>query len=335
MNIAYILSPSNCMPLNGIRIQAEAWQKSLEEIGHKVEFPSMINLANFGKYDVIHFFGNGLALIPFIQTISKHNPNVVVSPIIDSYKPTWLYRIMANTSFPSLRLYSINGALKDMQDLIKKVFVRSQHEYNYIHKSYRFPENKIAKVMLAHRMQNNIDPKEFTEKENYCLHVSAIYQERKNVIRLIEAAKKFKFNLVLAGNCGNEKQFEPIKKAIGNSEFIKVLGKISDEELVELYKRAKVFALPSIEEGVGQVALEAACYGCNIVITNIGGPKEYFEDKAHVVNPFDIDDIGSNIKEALRYPANAELAHYVSENYNSSNIAHQLINEYSNIISQK
>ena len=48
---------------------------------------------------------------------------------------------------------------------------------------------------------------------------------------------------------------------IGDSTNIEILGFVSDDELISLYNRAKVFALPSINEGVGLVALEAAVHG--------------------------------------------------------------------------
>lgn len=332
MKIAYILSPTNCNPWDGIRVQAENWSHSLRDIGHYVEFPSMMDLADFNKYDIIHFFGTGLALLPYIDYIFPHNQNIIVSPIIDSYKPIWLYKLAVNTSIPSLRIHSVNGALKDVKCKIKKVFVRSQHEYNYIRRAYGYSDEKIAKVMLAHRMKNVIDPSEYINKEDYCFHISTIYQPRKNVIRLIEAAKKYKFNLVLAGSCGNEKEFKPIKDIINKAPNIEVLGRISDEDLINHYRRARVFALPSIEEGVGQVALEAACFGCNIVLTKLGGPKEYFKDKARIVNPFSIDDIGKNIMEAMTDPANINLAHYVAENYNKEAVAKKIIKEYSSIL---
>lgn len=256
----------------------------------------------------------------------------MVSPIIDSYKPIWQYKLAASTSIPALRIHSVNGALKDVKSKIKKVFVRSQHEYNYIRQAYGYPDDCIAKVMLAHRMKSAIDPQEFLDKEDYCFHISTIYQSRKNVIRLIEAAKKYEFNLVLAGSCGSDEEFEPIKNAIDNAHNIQVLGRITEEELIHHYSKARVFALPSIEEGVGQVALEAACYGCNIVITKIGGPKEYFQNRARIVDPFSIDDIGKNIQEAMKEPPNVDLAHYVSETYSRDAIAKQLIKEYISIL---
>lgn len=136
----------------------------------------------------------------------------------------------------------------------------------------------------------------------------------------------------MAGNCGTDSQYKPLKDAINSAPNITVLGRVSEEELVNLYKKAKVFALPSIEEGVGQVALEAACYGCNIVITKLGGPKEYFNNQARIVNPYSIDDIGTKIKEAMLEPINIELAQYINESYSRDSIAKKLIDEYKSMI---
>ena len=75
---------------------------------------------------------------------------------------------------------------------------------------------------------------------------------------------------------------------------------MSDDQLEDLYRRAKVFCLPSIGEGVGLVALEAASFGCDIVVTRIGGPKEYYDDMAYVVNPYKVDEIGLAVLNALQ-----------------------------------
>ncbi|MCM1140875.1 MAG: glycosyltransferase [Muribaculum sp.] len=71
--------------------------------------------------------------------------------------------------------------------------------------------------------------------------------------------------------------------------------------------------MPSIIEGVGLTALEAAHYGCDIVITNIGGPKEYYGDYAYLVNPYNIDDIGQQIVNALNSTKQPSLKEYLNK----------------------
>ena len=47
------------------------------------------------------------------------------------------------------------------------------------------------------------------------------------------------------------------------------------------------------------MALDAAAMGCDIVITKLGGPKEYYSGKAIEVNPYDTDEIGTAVKAFL------------------------------------
>jgi glycosyltransferase involved in cell wall biosynthesis len=108
---------------------------------------------------------------------------------------------------------------------------------------------------------------------------------------------------------------------------------VDDDTLIQLYKKAKVFALPSINEGVGMVALDAALYGCEIVVTKLGGPSEYYNDLAFKVDPYSIDEIGQAIKKAM-YDSNFQpkLQEYVQKEYSLSNCMDKLINTYSTVL---
>lgn len=231
-----------------------------------------------------------------------------------------------------LRLFSPTFSLKKSLPYVKGVYVRSDYESLFFSKSMNLNQDKIFKIMLPYDSNIEHSTSKVT-KEKFCLHISSIYQERKNVIRLIKAAKKYNFNLILAGFKGADHEFEPLKREIGNSDNIKVLGFISKEEMIDLYERAKVFALPSISEGVGMVAIDAAAYGCDIVITNIGGPKEYYNNMAEIVNPFDIDEIGKSIKKLLTdntYQPN--LQKYIHTKFNKSLIAESLEATYLKVV---
>lgn len=67
---------------------------------------------------------------------------------------------------------------------------------------------------------------------------------------------------------------------------------ISDEELISYYKRFKVLGLPRLLEGAGMVALEAAAFGAEIVLTKLGVPKKYWQGHAELVDPYNTDEIG-------------------------------------------
>ena len=101
---------------------------------------------------------------------------------------------------------------------------------------------------------------------------------------------------------------------------------------MNLYRRCKVFALPSINEGVGIVALNAAVQGANIVITNVGGPKEYYGNFAYQVDPHNVDDIGQAVLRAMDDDTmQPHLRQHIITNYCCEAIAERLVNAYNKL----
>ena len=205
--------------------------------------------------------------------------------------------------------------------------MRSKFEQEYIVKGLNVPESKCKIVPLSFNITNlkvNLE-----KKESFCLHISLLTDKRKNVKRLIEAAKKYDFKLILGGKLRNKEEVELLHSWIGDSKKIEYKGYLSHEEIMDLYSRAKVFALPSINEGVGIVALEAAAMGCDIVMTNLGGPKEYYKDMAKMVDPYNKDEIGNAIKNFMGGDTfQPQLSHYIKSNFSQNHISNQLIEEY-------
>ncbi len=296
MNIAFVISETFSLDeFNGIRIQAETWAQALEAKGHKVVKINPWQRYLWNQFDIIHIIGPCEFILKFAADAYKLNSSIVFSPIIDTIQSKWKYKLASYWGIKNLRLSSYNHDVRMALKFIKQIYVRSKYEAEYVHYCYSQPYSKIEVVPLSYRLTPlNTMP----SKQNFCLSVSILTQKRKNVMRLMQAAIKYNFNLVLAGSVEHDK-FAPFKILIESTDNITYLGKVSDERLKTLYAEAKVFALPSINEGVGMVALDAAVYGCNIVITEKGGPKEYYGGMAYTVNPYDIDDIGGKIIHAL------------------------------------
>ncbi len=312
---------------DGSKMQAEIWAKELERKGHTVDRINPWEHYDWKNYNVVHVFGFGLWNYDIIHWGSGINQNFVFSPIIDTNTPMWKYKLATHFGCKKLRLFSQNYALRQLKQDIKLFFARTEYEADYLRQGYGISEDKIAIVPLSYR-EINYNPS--IEKEPFCLFTGTMTQPRKNVPRLIEAAKKYGFNLKLVGNKGNAESEAKLRVQIGDANNIEILGFVSDEELNLLYNRAKVFALPSINEGVGLAALEAAICGCNIVITNLGGPKEYYEkESAELVNPYDVDDIGKAILRALEnHHAQPQLRNTLINKYNVSTCVDKLVAYY-------
>ena len=334
MKIAYIIYPEviYANKSNGVRSQVVTWGNILRAYGHEVDFVNNWKDYNWKEYDAIHFVGQGVWIPRVLNQIRRLNDKCIFSPIYDPH-PIWeskkqfLLKKVANLTNGKFHcmLWDETQAFKNFN----RYSVRSKHEAEAIVRLFDVPREKIDLVPLGYSENIPINSTETYTKENFVLHISLLSQPRKNVIRLVKAANKYGFRLVLAGNKGTDEEFAPIRKEIGNNKNIQVLGFISEEEKINLYKRAKVFALPSIQEGVGIVALDAAVYGADIVITNIGGPQEYYCGMAEVVNPYDVDAIGKACVRLLEGETHQpKLRNLVLQEYSPKAICDKLISSY-------
>lgn len=333
MKIAFIIYQGAVLSgkSNGIRSQALTWKKMLEQGGNEVFLINHWENYSWDSFEAIHIFGYDSSIHSFVKSLHTHNQNIFISPIIDSLQPYWKYKLASFNGFDKFRLYSVNYALKKALPYIKGVFVRTNHEGGYFKNSLEQNANKVHLVRLSYSLPIPDDVQFLIDnKEKFCLHISSLYQDRKNVERLVMAAKKYKFNLKLVGSTGNKMQEETVKNWIGEYKNIELLGFVSFDRLVELYKKAKVFALPSTCEGVGIVALDAAIYGCSIALTDIPGPKEYFNGDIKQVNPNNIDNIGQTIHNLLNSQNTRILSDFIKSEYSSDKCYTKLINIYKN-----
>jgi glycosyltransferase involved in cell wall biosynthesis len=82
---------------------------------------------------------------------------------------------------------------------------------------------------------------------------------------------------------------------------VRILGRVSDEELVEHYRAADVAVVPSVSlEGFGLVVPEAAACGTPSIVTDVGGLPEVLQnlDSSLVVPAGDLGALGRRIEAA-------------------------------------
>ena len=315
MKIGIIKSTPTISPTGGVRIQALMWKEGLEELGHICHLINMWEENDWSSYDVIIIMEYGGNFRSWISGLSKHNKNIAFAPILD---PAWgkrKYKFFAKY-WGSHKYLGLTSRFRDLYDCAKyaKLYLtRSNQETEYLSYCCDIPKEKIVQVPLSLRF-NPLS--EMPPKEPFCFHASRLCSTNKNVSRLIQAAIKYDFPLVLAGYLHGEKEEKWLHDLIDGHENIQYIGTITDEELCNYYQRAKVFALPSLTEGVGMVALEAAGYGCEIVLTNVGAPKDYFQGRAALVDPYSVDEIGQSVVSCLEKGySQPELLQFIKDNY--------------------
>jgi glycosyltransferase involved in cell wall biosynthesis len=120
---------------------------------------------------------------------------------------------------------------------------------------------------------------------------------RKNLERLEAAVamlheRGFRHSLLIAGEdtWGSVTIREP---------FTRVLGRVSEQRLRDLYANAACLALPSLHEGFGLPALEAMAAGTPVVASNAGSLPEVTGGAALLVNPYDTGRIADALEQAI------------------------------------
>ena len=321
---------------HGVVAQARHQAEALESIGHTVDLLNPWRWQDMKDLDVLHFFAP-CALFPAFRDRfpDQHRTLVAYSPIIDSNQSFTAYRLAADLGSFSSRLLTIPGIGRAQAQHCDVVICRSQHEQRRVTEGLRISMAKVEIVLNGCSEPRKLDigadsiidslelPKDFV------LHISAFTQERKNVLRLSQAAAELGFPLVIAGYATAGPILDELKQRIRQGQRIILLGFVDEATKAALYSRCRVFCLPSHHEGTGLVAVEAASYEANLVITRNGGPPDYFLEMAEYVDPFDLADIRRGLAVAWDRPKNDRLKSHLMGTLSWEHSARTLADVYS------
>ena len=326
MKIAIVNSNAVISAGGGVVQQGLMWHDGLVKLGQECDLINFWEDNDWAKYDWIIILSFGDMFANLMRALPKLNPNIAVAPIIDPKWSKGVYKFFSkywgakkhlglSSRFHDFYLYG-RGA--------KLYLTRSQQETEYLSECCDIERDRIKIVPLSLRF--DVPDSMPANKEDFCFHCSRLRSTNKNVPRIIEAARKYGFELVLAGALMGKEEEDWLASLIGDAKNIKYVGRISDEELIAYYKRCKVFALPSLLEGVGMVALEAAAFGAEIVLTNLGAPKEYWHGHAELVDPYSVDEIGRAVVKCLHKDfSKSTMIDFIRDNYSLEACSKKLV----------
>ena len=193
--------------------------------------------------------------------------------------------------------FMINQALRrsDVVITVSEFSKREILKYTGTSKDITVIYNGINKNFFTEAMSE--------EKGNYILYVGNV-KPHKNLVRALEAfslleAQDLKFKIV--GKKENfitaDKEVEKVAQKLGDK--VEFTGYVSDNELRELYQRARLFLFPSLYEGFGFPPLEAMSCGCPVIVSNAASLPEVCGDAALYCDPYNPADIAVRIKQLL------------------------------------
>lgn len=354
--VLFLARPNLLTYPGGDTTQVLQTAKELRNLGLRVDVnPSVID---YGHYDLLHFF-NIIDPEDILGHLKKTDLPFVISTIYldyseydKNYRPgpvRWAHQLFSKDTVEYLKTmgkwllknerpgdlsFLWRGHRGSIQHILRQaahLLPNSVNEYQRLLRDYGI-EKPYSPI------PNGVDLETFqpTEKGNrdIVLCVSRI-EGNKNHHHLIKALNDTGFQLYIVGKPSlNQKKYykECIKMASANIHFT---GYVSQEELLRLYRRAKVHVLPSWFETTGLSSLEAAVMGCNIVISDRGDVKEYFEDDAWYCDPADPVSIRSAIEAAFEAPNTNNLRTRIIEEYNWRRAALKTLAVYQKVLTTK
>ncbi len=132
---------------------------------------------------------------------------------------------------------------------------------------------------------------------------AAHFEKRKNhepLIRAIALVDKNMKVLFTGADNGLRGHLENLAKSLGlvNVRF----GRISDTELWETYRKAHLYASPTVYEGFGIPVIESLALGTPVIASDLPFSHEVGGDLISYFDPHSPEDIARSIREQLAHP---------------------------------
>jgi glycosyltransferase involved in cell wall biosynthesis len=192
----------------------------------------------------------------------------------------------------------------------RAVIVSSESTRRDLVDFYRLSSHKLHVVLLGYDTARFVptDPAGFRpagavphDGPPYALFVGNV-MPHKNLLRLVEsfahAVRGISGRLVIRG-WGRPVHVRALQEriaALGIADRVDWRSYAADDDLPDLYRRARMLLLPSLYEGFGLTALEAMACGTPVVVSNRSSLPEVVGDAALFVDPEDPTSIATAIR---------------------------------------
>jgi glycosyltransferase involved in cell wall biosynthesis len=261
----------------GIPIPPWVWQF----VWNKLD---LIKIETFtGKLDVFHCWDYLVPPSNCKRVVTIHDATPLLFPETHTKKIIKNYELLI-TKIKAIKIQVVTVSENSKKDLVK----------------FGIDENLIAVVYNGNNFPADESKIEY-QKENYILAVGN-RNPRKNLKSIIDAfasiADKYpSLELRIAGNYGwgEDDELRIKNYELGIKERIKILGYVSDDKLVELYRKATCLVYPSLYEGFGLPILEAMSLGCPVITSSSSSMPEVGRDAVLYVDPKNVEELSTTM----------------------------------------
>ena len=281
--------------------------------------------ALFQGYDIVHYHNTGPG---FFSPILK----LTISKIVFSYhnisytQKKW--NKFAKRFLHSSEIISITNS--DFIIFISEV-VKLEIEKHYIVKKFKVLFNGVS---IPTRSANSdfIDHLGL-EKQKYVVGVGRFLEE-KGFDYLIRAFRKTNitdYKLVLVGDSDYPTNYSKRLKSFAKENDVILTGYIKGEELNQIFSFAKLFIIPSFEEGLPISLLEAMSFNIDVLASNIPANLQVGLNQDDYFNVGDENDLAENILHKLSLEEERNFREILIKKFNWDNIALETLDIYNNL----
>jgi len=317
-------------------------------------------------YDLYHLFNLGdiKNLMFYVKNIKKIGKKYILNPfwlkneeiLYGIFKLWYDFSVfknffkLADLFLDEKNIFSIFKTLGRYKRDIKEKFIlentsfvllESNIQFDFLCRYFKIDNKNLAEKskivpipIFEEFIKENESPITHFDYKDFILSVGRI-EPFKNQLIIIKALLELKdIPIVLVGNIYESKKFpyyiKEFKDLISKRENIFLFHELSSFELKFLYKNAKVYCHPAIFEPYGLSILEAAYFGCNLVITKNCGVKEYIKgENIFEVYPLNKEEIKDKILKVYYSEKNHKI---ITINLSRDNYIEELIKIYEKIL---
>lgn len=352
MKVAFITRSTLYTLPGGDTVQAIQTARQLSAFGVTADILLSNQPVPYHLYDLLHFFNlarpadilyhSKQARKPFVvSTIlcnyseyDKHHRRGIgsilsyLAPDKIEYLKTIARCLLGRDHLASIE-YAWKGQRKSIMEILRHanmILPNSESEYGRLQQKYPCDVKHMVVPNAANTELFQYD-KNIIKNDRIVLCAARI-EGIKNQLNLIKALNNTGFRLILIG-AHSPSQNDYYMKCRNAAAFnVSFIDHVPQNELIDYYRKAKVHILPSWFETTGLSSIEAAVMGCNIVVTDKGDTREYFEDDAFYCDPAEPASILAAVKRASAAPVNENLQKRIHEKYTWQQAALQTSKAY-------
>ncbi len=237
-------------------------------------------------------------LVNFCNTAPLFYKNKVITLHDVAYKrfpQSYSFKFRGAYNFIIPRLIASSRAVLTVSQFAKSEL---EHFFN-LPKEHCYVVYNAASDLFHPQMQ----AKENHAPEKYFLAVAS-QQYHKNFEGLIAAfaclPECLGFKLKIVG--AQHKNYQGVESILASStsiNHVEFLGRVDDDTLSELYRRAFAFVFPSFYEGFGIPPLEAQASGCPVIASSAAAMPEVLQDSVIYFDPYDRNSLVNALKSSI------------------------------------